>query len=674
MKNFWRSAIGKTTLFVAFTLSLLLLIISVVGVIGMFSADVYTTDEAETIRNIRRDEALSYVMNCMYSRAETGDSYNGGNWAEMEVVSEDGETYATEGAAEAAQRAENGDGYDKFVFSIVMCRRRIEGGRYDVDFGYYEEGYRYSFYQSAIVPEDEGNNEYTGFTVTAYCKTDESRFPSDDLLFMSIHILYVMKYAVYAIIFITLLLCVYIFVSLMMLAGHRPDSEEIQPGLFIKLPFDIVVCAVAFFAVFALWTIDEAFFSYDLLQWIALSVYLVVFLNILLGLCMSFAVRLKLRRFLKCLFVYQVIALVLRCIRAVWRGVCRACAAIGRFFSMIPIVWKTAAVAFALTFGEFMIIMMTDGELDNLLLWWLAEKAILIPVLIYAAYSFKKLESAGRIIAHGDLSYRTNTKGLFRTFRRHAEDLNSISGTIAAAVEENMKSERMKTELITNVSHDLKTPLTSMINYAKLIGNEECDNENITQYSEVLVRQSEKLKRLIEDLVEVSKASTGNLDINSEPCDASTFISQASGEYEDKIRAAGLELVTSQPDHEVNIMADTRRMWRVFDNLMGNACKYSQSGTRVYLALTEIGNYAFITLKNTSREPLNISSDELMARFVRGDSSRNTEGNGLGLSIAKSLVELQGGIFALNIDGDLFKITLRFDKISPIEETEPDRI
>jgi signal transduction histidine kinase len=234
---------------------------------------------------------------------------------------------------------------------------------------------------------------------------------------------------------------------------------------------------------------------------------------------------------------------------------------------------------------------------------------------------------------------------------------------MSIAVEDRLKSERMKTELITNVSHDIKTPITSIINYASLINDEKTENPKISEYTQVLIRQSEKLKRLVEDLVEVSKATTNNLDVLLAPCNANVFIQQASGEYEEKMKASELTMVTSVPDKEINIMADGRRMWRVFDNLMNNICKYAQPGTRVYLSLEEKEKCAEITFKNTSREALNMTEDELMERFTRGDSSRNTEGNGLGLAIAKSLAELQGGKMNVIIDGDLFKAVLRFPVI-----------
>jgi signal transduction histidine kinase len=231
------------------------------------------------------------------------------------------------------------------------------------------------------------------------------------------------------------------------------------------------------------------------------------------------------------------------------------------------------------------------------------------------------------------------------------------------AVEERLNSERMKTELITNVSHDLKTPLTSILNYSGLIAAEPCENEKITEYAQVLTRQSERLTRLIDDLVEASKASTGHLDVLLAPVEAQVLLGQASGEYTERLAAAGLELVTKMPEEPIRIMADGRRMWRIFDNLMNNICKYAQPSTRVYLTLEEQGDKAVITFKNTSREKLDISEEELMERFTRGDSSRNTEGNGLGLAIARSMAELQKGSLNLVIDGDLFKAILTFPRI-----------
>ena len=193
---------------------------------------------------------------------------------------------------------------------------------------------------------------------------------------------------------------------------------------------------------------------------------------------------------------------------------------------------------------------------------------------------------------------------------------------MSRAVDARMKSERMKTELITNVSHDIKTPLTSIINYTDLIARQPSENEQTREYAEVLLRQSERLKKLLEDLVEASRAASGSMEILLAPCEVGVLLSQAIGEYEPRLAAQRLELVLSQPEEPVRILADGRRMWRVFDNLLGNICKYAMPGTRVYLDVTRAGGEVTIAFKNTSRDRLNITADELMERFVRGDASR----------------------------------------------------
>ena len=226
------------------------------------------------------------------------------------------------------------------------------------------------------------------------------------------------------------------------------------------------------------------------------------------------------------------------------------------------------------------------------------------------------------------------------------------------------EKEKMRGNLLRAVSHDIRTPLTSIINYADLIGKEPPNSEKIPEYAAVLTRQSERLKRLIEDLVEASKASTGKLEVNLAPCQPGVLLTQAAGEYEQKLKDAGLDLVTRQPETAVTILADGRRLWRVFDNLMNNICKYAQRGTRVYLTLEERDGQAVISFKNTSRAPLDIPAEELLERFVRGDAARGGEGNGLGLSIARSLTELQKGTLELTVDGDLFKVVLRFSELS----------
>ena len=234
---------------------------------------------------------------------------------------------------------------------------------------------------------------------------------------------------------------------------------------------------------------------------------------------------------------------------------------------------------------------------------------------------------------------------------------------MASAVNERIKSERFKTELITNVSHDIKTPLTSIINYVDLLKKEEITQPKAQEYIEVLERQSARLKKLIEDLMEASKASTGNIAVELELCDINILLTQTIGEFEEKLNSKELSLVIDQSLENIFIMADNRHIWRIFDNLMNNICKYGQPGTRVYINIEATEKEVTIIFRNTSGYQLNISSDELLERFVRGDSSRHTEGSGLGLSIAQNLAELMGGSLKLHVDGDLFKVILAFPRV-----------
>ena len=254
-----------------------------------------------------------------------------------------------------------------------------------------------------------------------------------------------------------------------------------------------------------------------------------------------------------------------------------------------------------------------------------------------------------------------DTSRMFGAMKEHGENLNSIGEGITKAVAEKMRSEHLKTELITNVSHDLKTPLTSIINYADLIGREECANPRITEYAEVLLRQSERLKKLLENLIEASKATTGNLEVSLENCEVGVLLTQAVGEYQQRMEERGLILKTRQPEEPVFIWADGRHIWRIFENLLNNICKYAQQNSRVYLSVEKKEKTAEIVFRNMSAYALeDMTPEELEERFTRGDKSRHLEGNGLGLSIAQSLTQLQGGTMKISIDGDLFKVILEF--------------
>ena len=297
----------------------------------------------------------------------------------------------------------------------------------------------------------------------------------------------------------------------------------------------------------------------------------------------------------------------------------------------------------------------TDG--GGWLLVAMAFDGLLLLAAMRGARHLQMLRSAGAALAQGDFDSKVDTQKMRGALKEHGEHLNSLGQGLSFAVEQKLRSERLKTELITNVSHDIKTPLTSIINYVDLLQKSPAPEEQ-AEYLAVLDRQAKRLKKLTEDLVEASKASTGNLPVHLAPTNLKEIIDQAIGEYEDRLTAAGLEPGIVLPQEGLGGRAEGRLLWRVLDNLLNNACKYAQSGTRLYVEAAPQGDRAFLSMKNISRQQLNLSPDELMERFVRGDSSRNTEGSGLGLNIAKSLVELQQGKFTLAIDGDLFKAVI----------------
>ncbi len=327
----------------------------------------------------------------------------------------------------------------------------------------------------------------------------------------------------------------------------------------------------------------------------------------------------------------------------------------------VPLAVKTAVgVAAVLVFDLVCVSFRYDGAF---LLLLLAVHAALGLGLIYLAIGLRKLQKGGQALAEGQYDHTVDTQRLWGDFRRHGENLNAVQQGVQKAVAEQMKSERLKTELITNVSHDIKTPLTSIVNYVDLLKKENVENTTAREYIDVLDRQSQRLRRLTEDLVEAAKAATGNVAVNWEATDVNVFLHQVVGEYEQRLRQAGLEPVLTTDEAAPRIMADGRLLWRVMDNLLGNVCKYALPGTRVYVSASLQGYKVRLTVKNISRTPLNVSADELTERFVRGDASRSTEGSGLGLNIAASLVKLQKGEFNLTVDGDLFKAQMVFDRI-----------
>ena len=463
------------------------------------------------------------------------------------------------------------------------------------------------------------------------------------------------------------LLC---FIFLLCSAGHKNGREGITPSAIHEIHLDVYTVVVAVGAFTGLY-LAFGWIGMNLSNMINLIVLVVLFAAEVIWCTLYFmelAIRLKMGKWWQNTILYRVFRFFGRFCKRVFRGIVK-------LIRGIPMVWRTALLCLAVCVVEFFGLILFYNDRVVLLFFWAIEKFILCGAITFVALMCKELQEGSEALADGDLNYKLDTSHMVLSFKEHGENLNSIGEGISAAVEQRMKSEHLKTELITNVSHDIKTPLTSIINYADLIGKEVSGDakdtrdgagtetaqereQHISEYAEVLLRQSQKLKKLLDDLLEASKATTGNLEVHPEVCDVSVLLSQAVGEYGQRFADKQLETIVKQPEETVKVMADGRHLWRVFDNLLNNIYKYAQAGSRVYLNVEHDGQNANIIFRNMSAYPLEMSPEELEERFTRGDRSRHMEGNGLGLSIAKSLTELQKGDMEIVTDGDLFKVVI----------------
>ena len=442
-------------------------------------------------------------------------------------------------------------------------------------------------------------------------------------------------------------------------SAGRTTSGKIRPGGLYALPIDLYLLGSsgAVFTGYQLWQ--------DVMEWVSndgphpgnlslAAVILLVLSIVLLSFLCAVSAQLKVREFYwwhhSCLG--WCIGQIARFFRFLGQG-CRS------VIGLLPIVWQwvMAAVAMALLLLAAFILTW------NLSWGWTSLIPVILfcaAIVLYSGYAFGTLLKAIRRLHQGDFGHKVSTRFLYGNFREFAEELNSLQDTVVAAAENETRAERMKSELITNVSHDIKTPLTSIINFVDLLQKPHSPEES-EEYLEVLSRQSARMKKLIEDLLELSRANSGNTPVRLSPINAAEAVNQALGEFSDKLEDAKIEPVFHCPEGSMMVMADGRLTWRVLSNLLSNAVKYAMPETRLYVDLLAVEDKIYLSLKNISRQELNISPQELMERFVRGDVSRNSEGSGLGMNIAKSLMELQGGEMDLLVDGDLFKVTLAFN-------------
>ena len=441
------------------------------------------------------------------------------------------------------------------------------------------------------------------------------------------------------------LLALFCFCFLMASAGHWAGHEGIHLTWLDKIPADVWLL-VLLCTFFIGW---EAFYY----EWGRVFFCAALVPLVLLFLC-AFAAQCKAGTVLRGALIGRIARFLWRIVRAVFRALLHTLA-------RLPLVWKTALVGLVIAGAEFLLYINDFYRVRYGV--FLVMKLIELLAVLYIAVSLRTLQKGGEKLARGDFSSPIDTRYLLWDFKRYGQELNDVQGGLEQAVQEQMKAEHLKTELITNVSHDIKTPLTSIVNYVDLLKKEDMPSPAAREYIAVLDRQSHRLKKLTEDLVEASKASSGALNVELQPTDVNVLLSQIEGEYQERLAACHLTLVTQPPAPGTMIQADSRLLSRVMDNLVSNVCKYALENTRVYVTAAVRDGQAVISFKNVSRDELNISPDELMERFVRGDASRHSEGSGLGLSIARSLVQLQGGTFALSIDADLFRADIVFPLI-----------
>lgn len=488
-------------------------------------------------------------------------------------------------------------------------------------------------------------------------------------------------------------------VFLCSVAGRKPDSTEIKAGGFNALPLDLygggVLASCIALGYLAVEVIRHAQDASTVLAAVLLLGYggCVLFVcfcfafaaqvkmgnwhwlrNSIVGRCISVALEIIrgifhliptlwsfALRIVKDIFkVVSALAVLLwswmkKCLTVTGRLLKKCLVLCEKTLSLLPLTWQWIVVGGVLAL--MLPISFANDSKGWAVLWGIAS----LTTILYGSNCFGRLLEGAKRMRSGDLESKVDDKYLVGCFREFAGELNGLADVAMVAAQNQLKSERMKTELITNVSHDIKTPLTSIINYVDLLEKPHTPEE-AQSYVEVLSRQSQRLKKLIDDLMEMSKASTGNIQVDIGEIDAVEAVTQALGEFSDKLTAAGLTPVFHQSEENIMLLADGRLLWRAMSNVLSNAVKYALPGTRLYVDVSATQDKAIISVKNISGAQLNISAEELMERFVRGDSSRNTEGSGLGLNIAKSLMELQKGQLQLLVDGDLFKVTLVFPR------------
>ena len=457
---------------------------------------------------------------------------------------------------------------------------------------------------------------------------------------------------------ICMVLSVLILLYLLISVGHKKGVKGISTSDFDKIPLEIIcfiaTCVIGIITVLLMEGINTT--EIEVILSLTFTVYFTTF--IICSIIFDTVVkRIKSKTFWKTTLTGKLIIMLLKPIHK-FENFIQEVRGTSKYFSNTI---KKFIIFFCIeVFLAFIVFVLFRSDTLLFLLLEFILVAIFISRIIKAISDYDKIQAKLKEMYEGNNQTQLNEEEFIPEFHQSVSYLNDISNGLENAIQDRMKSERLKTELITNVSHDIKTPLTSIINYVDLIKQENIQNEKVNEYIGILDNKSQRLKKLIEDLVEASKVSTGNVKLNLEKINIVELINQAVGEFEDKFESKGLDIVINSNENEIFIMADSRYMYRIIENLFSNISKYALGNSRVYIDLVKENGKVYIKMKNISKEKLNIPAEELMQRFVRGDKSRTTEGSGLGISIAQNLTEIQNGKFNLIVDGDLFKVELEF--------------
>ncbi len=567
-----------------------------------------------------------------------------------------------EAASGAVIYSRVGEGYIEVVVDepFQMCTDRASrcwvygwtDNRYDQETNSYIR-YYYDDVSGEMVsfPEDF-EPSFTAVTMTGYI-----RWPAD--MYSEVWFAYQLYQVLAATYKFLLPLCIGCAVASLLLlafllwsAGWKKGDEKPTLHFWHRIPLEAHAALWIFVVCFAVAANDYWYYGSDYITLLCVSVFVVV---------ITFAAAMFL----------MTVAARIRC-RALWSSTAVAWCLrmVARFFRALPSTWK-----YVVAYGGFMLINLFFGALGigNLgyggevvcCMLFLADIAVL-GIVVWYALQLKAIRQGARALAMGNINYKIDTRNMWPTFRRQANDLNSIALGMSRAVDARVKSEHFKTDLITNVSHDLKTPLTNIVSYVDLLRRAAPGSEEQEKYLDVLDRQAVKLKKLTEDLIDASKAASGSVSVNREMLDAGELLRQSAGEWTERLEKSGVTLVLKIPDSPVMVPADGRLIWRVFDNLLSNISKYSLTGTRAYIDLSPTPTGTAIVFRNISREQLGVPAAQLMERFVRGDASRHSEGSGLGLSIAASLTQLMGGRLDLSCEGDLFRAVVTLPPAAPV--------